>query len=166
MGCVANLAAIAKECAGGNSPGFSTSIYVAEKSDLTLIPAATGHEVSGDITFDVGKFFFEWAVSRGNQTLTTTPEGEDENISYLTNLSFFIPKTSAAKSNILNSVTGAEFVILVKDKLGKYRIIGDLDEGAIMQVTEQVTEQNGYLINASWRSNNLPYIYSGVITTS
>lgn len=162
MGCITNLASIAKECNGGNAPGMKTTLYLVEKDDVASIAAAVAHEVD-TITMEATKVFFEIAISKGDQQLITAPEGENENVTYNTTLQVFIPASSSAKSNILNDFPAGEFIVIAEDKKGRLRIYGDVSEGMTIRPQEQITDKNGYLLTGSWESNNLPYFFTGAV---
>lgn len=164
MGCVPNLAAITKECLGGNAPGLSTTIYVIETDGVDAIGAPVAHEIStltmGNGGLDV---FFPWAISKGDQSYNTEIEGENENVAYASTVQIFIPKSSSAKANILNDTPGAEFIVIVPDKQGNLRILGSLSEGASIVAGESLTDKNGFLVTITWTSNNLPYYFTGAV---
>jgi len=172
--CAANLSSIAKECGGGNSPGLKTTLYIAAKEEITTIPAATSGVISSDLTmraYDAGPpevqagVFKTIAISKINGSWTVEPVGEGENISYRVTINAFVNKISSDKSFSLNSTTGGEFIVIAQDRNAQKRLVGDLDEGCTIKVGEQTNDANGYPITIEWDTPNLPYFYTGTITT-
>ena len=174
--CCASLADIAKECGGGNSPGLKQKVYLACVDEITTIPApdASSHLISTDLTMraaDAGPpeitagTFKEFAISRGNSSLGSEPQGEDENVSNLVTMNFFISKQTATKAYILNALHGGEFIFIAPDRNGQLRLIGELDNGCLVRVTEQTNDVNGYNVEVTWEGNYTPYFYTGAIVT-
>jgi len=174
--CCVSLADIAKECGGGNSPGLKQKVYVACVDEITTIPApgAGTHEISTDLVmraYDAGPpevlagTFKEFNISRGNSSMGSEPQGEDENVSNLVTINFLISKQAANKAYILNGMHGGEFIFLVPDRNGNMRLVGELDDGCNVRVTEQTNDVNGYNVEVTWEGNHLPYFYTGAIVT-
>jgi len=160
------LAAIARACGAGNAKGLKGNVYVANKEDITTIPAAGAgtHVVSTNLTMASLKVFFTWAISKIDHDLQIVSEGDQDANSFKTTLTFLIPKVSAANTYIVGlSATGCEFVVITEDANGNKRIIGDLINGATLKVNEKVKDKNGYEVTFEWESALPPLFYTGTI---
>lgn len=162
--CGSSIADIEKTC-GGNAPGLKTTIYIGFKGHVASIPSpgAGTHIISGDIMMEEDRGMYAWSISKGGNSYESNPEGEDESVENEITIKAFINKLEADKTYILNDVHGGEFILLVPDRNGKMRLIGDLEEGATVRVKEQTNDKNGYDLTISWPTNHLPYYYEGDI---
>jgi hypothetical protein len=162
------LATIAKACGAGNAKGLKGTLYIANKDDVATIPAAGAgtHLVSTNMTMESTKKFYKWEFSKIDHDLQITSEGDQDANTFKSVLTFLVPKVTAANTYILGlSATGCEYIVIVEDKNGNKRIIGDLVDGAILKVNEKVKDKNGYECTLEWESALPPLFYTGTITT-
>jgi hypothetical protein len=167
MSCCTTLNHIARECGSGIRPGLNTKVYVACKDDVATIPAdnGTSHTIASNITMASTKTFKIWDISQFDSSYLSEPQGDLDARFFANTVSFFIPALAAGKTNIFNSITGGEFIVIIQDAKGQNRLLGDLVRGAYITVQEQTNDKNGYLVTINWESNETPYFYTGTITT-
>jgi hypothetical protein len=163
-----NLANIEVTCATKNAAGMKGFMYIIKKEDVTTVPAATGHAITGDITLEATKVWFRWTISkeRAKNTWTITSEGDKDASTDNVVFAAVIAGIDKTKSAILEINPACEFLVIVEDKNGKRRLLGDLSEGCTVKVGETVNETaNQYDIEVMWDGGYKPYFYEGVITT-
>jgi hypothetical protein len=167
--CCIDLKDIPKFCGGVNAPGLEKYLKLTCGEEVTAIPAATDHKITGNITFRAADpaatpavtagQFYTWHTSKDEQEFSSE---QDENGLWKTKFKAFIPKLTAEKSNILNSASGGEDkIVLVPDRNGNSRLIGSLSNGCMLKVKEQVSPKNGYVVEGEWESSHSPYFYEG-----
>ena len=173
-GCNTSIADIMKECKKRFAPGILQKLYIAGSQEITLIPLPDADTciVSQDITFrpadaaatppvEAGSWA-EWAISRADQSFETE---QDDNGTYVTTASFYIMGQTPEKGFILKNIGEDANVLIVPDKEGFLRIVGDLNNPADVKVKEQYTPKNGYILTITWESGAPPLYYTGAITT-
>jgi hypothetical protein len=172
--CCTSLGNIEKICGGGNAAGLRTKLYVACVDQVDTIPAADvdTFTISTDITMvaDIGDttpgLFYEINISKNNGTYTAENQGDDENPDYLHTLTFNVLKMTAGKNYILNGMAGGEHIVVWKDRNDTQWLMGNLDEGATVQVTPNTADFNGYTLTITWRSSDLLYNYTGALSVA
>jgi hypothetical protein len=162
--CGSSIAEIEKTC-GGNAPGLKTTIYIGWKNYVANIPAPNNGTliITEDIEMEEDRGMYAWEISKGGNNYESNPEGEDENVENEVVIKAFMNKLEEEKSYIMNAVHGGEYILLIPDKNGKMRLIGDLEEGCTIRVKEQTNDKNGYDLTITWPTNHLPYYYDGAI---
>lgn len=173
--CCPTLGNIQKACddAAGNASGLKTKVYIACAEHVDSIPAAVDGAIATDIVMelDTGEgssgLFYEWAISKVGQSYTFEPEGEEEDGFGTHVLTFFIPKMTAEKSNILNGTRGgAEHQVIFRDGNALPWLMGDNDEGATISVVPSTNDRNGYTVTVRYRAAKLLPTYTGAIPTA
>lgn len=170
--CCANLANIEKLCGGGNAAGMRTKLYITCVDQVSSIPAATAKVISSDITMvaDVGDgsagVFYEINISKNNQNYVGEPQGDDENPDYNHTLTFNILKMTAAKNVVIDTLNGAECIVIWYDRNGVPWIMGSLTEGASFQASPQTNDINAYACTINWRSPQTLDSYTGTISAA
>lgn len=172
--CCIDLGNIQKFCGGVNAPGLDRQLTIMCGEDVTNIPNASGHKITGNIGLraavpaDATATPPVVAVPKGNAYTWNFAKEDQEFISeqddnglWKTTAKIFIPKMDAEKSNVLNNSTGDDKIILVKDRNGKVRLIGSSSEGCSVKVKEQTNPKNGYAVEIHWESSHSPYFYEG-----
>lgn len=161
MSCVCNLDTIERQC-GQNAPGLARELSIGCIDDITTIPAATTdtHLIEDDITMAMGKTFFVWNFAKENQSYTST---QDENGLWKTEVKIFIPKMKDTTTFVLSSLNGENYVAVVEDRNGLFRVIGELKNGAMVRTVEKTDPKNGYEVTITWESAMPPYFYTGTI---
>lgn len=172
--CCETLDNIAKTCGGGNSAGMKTKVQITCVDQVASIPAPGEgtHVISSNMTMRsavVGPpavsagVFFEWSISKIDSELTSEPQGDGENVSWLHTMKFFINKQQPGITYIMNGMVGGEYIVVPKDRNNQQRLLGELDNGCTIKIKEQTNPKNGYEVTLEWESNYLPYYYTGTI---
>lgn len=159
---------ITANCGNANPKGFKQAVYISELAKVASIPAADANtlNVSTAITMTATNVFFKWEISENEQKWETNPEGDTDSMSYVTEVEFFIAGITAAKSYILGTNgTGCPLCIIMEDKNGNLRILGEADNGVRIQAKEQLTPKAGYLVTARVETALPPLFYGAAIPT-
>lgn len=169
------LADITRSCDSPNAKGIGGILYVAFKSDVQTIPAEQTYTpgsndprtIASNLTMVSGKTFYEWTISKNDKGFECTPEGNEDGSIYKTSVKVFIPKVAPLKTYLLGGMTnGCEAILIVTDKNGNKRLVGDLTEGCTITAKEIITtDKNGYEVEFTWESALPPPYYTGTITT-
>jgi hypothetical protein len=143
-------------------------LYIALKADLATIPApAVGtHAITADITMEATKTFFKWDISKvkSKNPWAVVHEGDSDASSDVTTFQCVIAGTDKLKSFILGGNPACEYIVIVEDKNGKRRLVGDLTEGCTVKVGETINDTaNQYDVEIMWDAANKPYFYEGLI---
>jgi hypothetical protein len=174
--CCETIDNIAKQCGSGNSPGLKTKAQITCVDQIASIPAPGEgtHVISSNITMRsavtgppaiTAGLFFEWNISKIDSELVSEPDGDGENVSFKHSTKFFINKLQPGITYIMNGMLGGEYIVIVKDRNGNQRLLGELDNGCTIKVKEQTNPKNGYEVTIEWESNYLPYYYTGTIVS-
>lgn len=142
-------------------PGLKTDVALAYVDDIATIGAATDHAV-GTITMESTKVFYKVQCSKKEADQKSTP---NENGGFTTEVKYFVTKQDAAKSKILNSISGVEsLVAITTDQNNEKTIIGAKDHPIMSKVEATKTPRNGYLLTLTWEEHaDLPYHFTGTI---
>lgn len=162
--CVENLANIQTACAGGRQTAKDViKAYVARTEDITAIPSATSHIISGDITFETGEHFYQIDIDKVGSSYNFASQGEGQSKEYLNTAVIFIAGVKADVNNAINDLIRGESTWLIQDKNGNTFLIGELNSGADVAIVAQ-NDRNGYTLTITWSSSHMPYQYTGAIT--
>lgn len=183
MSCKTNLDNI-KLCLdneGGNASGIVKTLKVAFLGHVASIPSpdADSSLISGDIVMadtrtqaeiDAGSpadpvlgVFYDIDLREEGLQYTTEEDGDPEDGNMTHVIAGRIPKLSARKNYILDSLRGgAEHLVVFTDRNRFTQLMGDTFEGVKFSVLP-TTDGNGYNIRATWRSARLLYGYDGAV---
>jgi hypothetical protein len=166
--CCIDLNHIEATC-GNNAAGLKRILGIACGSHVTTIPAADGHKITTPVTLRAAVAasgstpavtageIFEWHFAREDQSYTS--KRNKDTGEWETELKIFIPKMEAEKSDILNNATGDDKIVFFTDRNGKKRIVGDKEDGCTVNVEEQATPKNGYVVTITHSGGHSPYFY-------
>lgn len=177
--CQTNLADIklCTDSAGGNASGIVKTLKVAFLGHVATIPAATAGVISGDITMiadtrpiaDQGTgtatpgLFYDIDCREEGLLYTTEEDGDAADGNMIHTITGRIPKMSAAKNHILDSLRGGnEHLVIFTDRNRFTQLMGDSFEGATFSVLP-TTDGNGYNITIRWRAARFLYGYTGAV---
>ena len=166
--CCIDLDNIEAAC-GSNTAGLKRLLKIACGSHVTAIPAAVDFKITAPVTLRpavvasqgvpavaAGKIF-EWHFSKEDQAYTS--KRNKDTGEWDTEVKIFIPRMNAEKSHIMNNATGDDKIVWIEDKNGEPRIIGDREDGCTVNVEEQATPKNGYVVTVSHIGGHSPYFY-------
>lgn len=175
--CCSALEKIESACKAGRATaaGFKTRLYFQCEDKITAIPApddyagGTGdpHTVSSDITLESAPsqaYFIPIDFDDVQQSWEVTQEGEGQSKTFVTTASVFVPGIAPLPTYVLNGTQGGKYIVIMQDKNGNYRIIGEQDDGCTIDFTESNTDTNGYVLTVTWRSKQPPLFYTGTIS--
>jgi hypothetical protein len=160
------LTDLAKTCGTINARGIQMKLYLAFKSDVSAIPAASAHVVSTAITMAQGKTFVEVEISKNDKSYESKPEGNEDGSIYKTLIKGFHPSLRSAATNVLAGATnGCEIIAISGDLNGNYRIIGNLTEGGATLRASEINDnsKNGYELEIEWESALPGLFYTATI---
>lgn len=164
MACGA-LGAIAKAlCARGTAKDVVRA-WITDDQDVATIPAATNHVISGDITFTDSAVWYEIGIDKVGSSFAFQSTGEGLSKEFQNTVILFVNGVDATVSKIVTQFIRGTYNLLIQDKNGNKHLIGALQDGAEVSVLAQ-NDRNGYVITAQWNSVDLPYNYTGAITTA
>ena len=162
-----SLTDIAGACGSGAAKGLKKKLRVAMRADVQAIPEVTADtlKVETDITMVATKVFVAWEFSKLNHNLEISQEGDADSYTIKSEIKCFIPGITPEKTYQFNSIQGCEVIAIATDLQGHLRIIGEVDDGATLNVKEMTNDKNGYEITITWESKDRPYFYTGAIPT-
>lgn len=173
--CKPKIIAIAKACGVTFIKGLKARLFVAAMDDVLTIPTpntGTPNVVDALFTFvpasptDPAGQFYVWATSKADGSWKCTPEGDDDNPVWKTEVKTFIYGIDADKSLQANETNGHEFIVIVPDNNGKNRIVGEVGRGCSIKMGEQTNDKNGYEVTITWESGYNPYFYTAALPTA
>lgn len=157
---------IRKTCGLGNAAGISNVLWFTKKNEVTAITAASSGVISGASAFTMassptaGSFnAMDLSPINSKKTLEVAPVGDADSPGWTVTLTGFHPKLEGAKSEILTSLAGCEYIVVFQDKNKKRWLIGDIVDGAYITVKPMINDgSNGYEVTVTLEvSNHLPY---------
>lgn len=170
MSCVNTLDHITRKCGTNVAVGLESYIYVARKDEVDAIAAPGAGTLNvATITMVATKGFkkFETALTLSKNTWNTTPNEDKDITNHKTTFSVFIAGVAAADSYVLGGMAGQDFIVLIPDKAGNLRIVGDLKTGCTVKAMEDINgDTNGYTLTGDWDSAHSPYFFTGTPTVS
>lgn len=166
MACCENLAAVLSACAAnrGTAKGLKGELFLACIEDVTSVPSATAHAISGDIVMEDGKLFYSIRYDKVGSSMRSEAQGEGQSKYYLNTATIFIPGLASSLSNIFSPTIRGEYMCIIPDKNNNKRLVGAVGDGAYIAVVEQTDDRNGMILTITWESSELPYYYNGAIT--
>lgn len=151
---------------GKTAGGLIPSIFIVNKKDVDTIAAASAGAVAS-ITLKSTPTDAAWATWEGDQNsfeLVVKSVGEGNSKGFETTLEMFTAGWSTAFHDHLSQNLNAEFLIVCKDRTGKYRIIGSLDEGCFLagdginyNTGKKSGDKHGSTLKFMWESSYMPY---------
>ena len=163
--CCIDLDHIEAAC-GANTAGLKRLLKIACGSHVTNIPAATDHTIKTAVSLrppvaavvaapgvtavaavTAGKIF-EWHFSKEDQAYTS--KRNKDTGEWETEVKIFIPRMNAEKSHK---------IVWFTDKNDEERIVGDREDGCTVNVEEQATPKNGYVVTITHTGGHSPYFY-------
>lgn len=166
MACECSVADIARECAA-NAAGMKPLVYVTCEDEVSTIAAATDQSVatitmrsasSGPPAVTKGYFRRWYPNSKGFEFKS---DQDAESGTWKTEAKFFIPKTTSAKSTVLTGLGEDNNILVVTDKNGAKRILGELENPANVVTSEVAQPKNGYNVTVTWESAVSPFFFTG-----
>ena len=115
---------------GKREKGLATKLYYCREEDILTFPSTDGVDfagtgtISGDIIFNTGKQFQELYCTMEKGELKFTLEGEVDSKTFSSMAEIYIPSMSANAIGFLETTKNDNFVILVRETCGDYRIMG------------------------------------------
>lgn len=117
---------------GNNIGGNEQTIYIGISSDVatwaTLPASPTDLDdvavLENTFAFNVGKKFFTFYTTDESVELLNEEQGEVDGMSYKHIVNFFLPGAAKRLLGFLTKANNEQFVIIVKDTQGRYRVIG------------------------------------------
>jgi hypothetical protein len=155
--CCIDLDHIEAAC-GNNTAGLKRVLGIACGKDVTSIPAATDHQITAVVAMAQSKEIYEWHFSKEDQSYSSK-RNKDTGL-WDTEVKIFIPKMDAHKSHVLNNSIGDDKICFVEDRNDMRRIIGDKTDGCTVNVEEQATPKNGYVVTITHEGGHSPYFYA------
>lgn len=139
--------------------------WIACDESILDIPEAVDHIIAGDITFDEGEHWYTVGLDKVGSSFNFQSQGEGQSKSYLCTVILFVPGVGPVVSNIVTGFIRGTYNLLIKDKNKNVHLIGDLADGAEVGVQAQ-NDRNGYILTFTFESADLPFNYTGAITTA
>lgn len=134
-----------QSCFGKNFAGTFSILYLINKNDVATFPNRkttedVGDSISldGNITLKSGKKFAKVAIVVDSGELIHTAAGTRSAKSYGNTFDFFLIKNITSDEWVNNNIN-KEFVGIIREKVGVYRVIGDPDNPAQISIAEGKT---------------------------
>jgi hypothetical protein len=167
LACITTVS-FKKNC-GANPGGLLSRIYIVSKKDVDTIPAAVNGTIVGDITLLAAETWAVWEGDKNMFSLTMNSVGEGDSKAFTNTLEMHRSGFNPSFEDHLSKQINGEFVLLAPDRLGRYRVIGDGNEGAtfpsdgIVSTTGVgIADKNGNTLKWTHDSANKPFFYEGV----
>jgi hypothetical protein len=148
---------------GKTAGGLVPNIYIVNKKDIGTIPAA----VAGVVASVPVDTLDNWAVWEGDQNslqLVVKSVGEGNSKGFETTLELFTAGNNTVFNNHLSENLNAEFIIVCKDRTGKFRLLGSADEGCFLagdgvnyDTGKKSGDKHGTTLKFMWESAYMPY---------
>lgn len=163
-------------CGGKRVPGTYYMMYMISKCDVATFPAlktssGIGDKITlnGDIVLKAGKTFAQIAIISDTGKISHSAVGVRSGKSFNNLLDFKLPKTIAA-DEWFDQHINFEGIVLIREKLGKYRVFGSLNspahfETAIGDSGTKNEDANEWIAQLMDEVGNVAPVYEGVITT-
>jgi hypothetical protein len=124
MACAIN-SGITRDCRDA-SPGL-VEIYITEKANSTIAITSASGILTNSVSFlTTGKKFWTFELEYGQadetEVLTANTNGT---LSNKQTVNFYIPKKQASVAQLILLLAKQDLLIIVKDKMGKYRLMGE-----------------------------------------
>lgn len=169
---------IARFCGQNNTPGMSADFHLIPICDVTTIPApdtydpddvtpdpTLAHTISTAVTLAASKYWSKWSARKSSVTYKAEITGEEDAEQVQVTITAYLPKMTNLKTWYMNQGINGRFAVLMADRNGgDPRLIGEIDNGAKVKVTEDSNPKNGYNLEITCLMDNFPYYYSGAIT--
>lgn len=165
MACCTALAHIPKAGCVRTTAKDIIAAWITCDSDVAAIPAAAGHIISGDITFVGDEHWYTVGLDKVGSSFDFASQGEGDSKEYLNTVILFVPGVGPVVSAIVTGMIRGTYNLLIKDKNGNHHLIGGLGDGANVAVQAK-NDRNGYILTFTYSSADLPYNYTGAITTA
>lgn len=169
LACITTLT-FDKNC-GSNPGGLKPKIYIVSKKDVDSIPAAVDGVITGDIVLKATETWAVWEGDKNMFKLDMNSVGEGDSKGVTSTLEMHQSGFSPAFEYHLSQQLNGDFIILAPDRKNRYRLLGDLDEGAqfpsdgIVSTTgANITDKNGNTLKWTYDSAHKPYFYEGTFT--
>ena len=163
MAC-GTLGAIEKALCNRGTAKDVTRAWIAAEEDILAIPSATDHIISGDITFNDEEHWYEIGIDKVGSSFSFDSAGEGLSKEFANTAIIFINGVAPVVSKIVTQLIRGNFMLLIQDKNGHRHLLGALGDGAEIGISAK-NDRNGYTLTALWNSTDLPYNYTGAITT-
>lgn len=167
---------ILHESGQDNSGGLQQEFYFAKLSDIATFPTpidapTTPTEkmtISSDFVMKSGKNFHKGYMTWGRGGVSWTLQGPMDGKSFRHNFEFYKPGADEESLSFLSLAKNENLVFIMKDKDGKFRVVGSEGIPAKMDSSEGGTGQTGEddkgdTITFVSEGANPPYFYSGTI---
>lgn len=161
-----------------NFPHIITQIAIIDACGVLTIPAADvydpeadpivtePHTITDNLTLKAEYAFAKWNFrGKSEATYTATTEGEEDAKVVNASIQGYIPQIAPIKTWLMSKPNGRYIVLFWDRNNADPRLLGEIGNGCHLNVTEQSSPKNGYLLNI--QANNLdtfPYFYGGTIT--
>lgn len=125
-----------------NGAGLKANISILKASDYQ------GHTITdNEITAYTGSPTFNtYQAARKSVKFAVTTGGDNDARHFTTEGEFFIPKIDKTKSLQLGQLVNHPCILVLRDRNGQLRQVGDEWDGTEIMVDEQTEGQNGYLV--------------------
>jgi hypothetical protein len=154
----------------GANPGGLKKFYICLLEDVLAIPTADvgTNVVSTAITCKTGKNFVTWYFTPDTGKLTTSVVGETDGKSRESLIEALLPGLTKEQELELDKVINCPVVIILETNRGEYRILGDMDRGALIDKTDATTggtmaERGGIPVSFKYSSPLAPLYYTAAI---
>lgn len=163
---------IEARCSNDNIAGLVPTAHVTTELEVETIPTATNLVVAGPITMSTSSgqtpavpgTFKEWklAKTQGKNTYNVTDEGDEDSAQMKVEVAFILPKATAER--VWAARGGCSHIIVIKDKNGAQRIIGEKGNGCVPKYQEEISgATNEMKVTFTWYPSHPPYFYTGEI---
>ncbi|WP_338812717.1 hypothetical protein V9L05_15230 [Bernardetia sp. Wsw4-3y2] len=166
------LVDVTKTTLGDDSKkGISVELLYAHREEIESIPDRDGvtaeglATISGDIVFKTGGRFYKLYSTREKGEIRYSMEGEDDSKSITSMLEIYVPGQSAQILGWIDANKNQDFVFLVRETCGNWRLMGDSCWPCKMDTAEGTTgktrsDAKGNTIVFS--SEGMAPVYTGV----
>jgi hypothetical protein len=169
LACI-TTASFARNC-GTNPGGLTPQIWIALVEDVADIPAPTNNIISTDITFTApATAFGVWKGDKDTYKLDINSIGEGDSKAWQSMVELHRSGFTEEFEHHLSQQINGYFIVLVKDRKGKVRLIGSLDEGAsfpsdgaVGTTGAGIADKNGNTLKLTWNSAERPLYYTGAL---
>jgi hypothetical protein len=163
-------------CGGKIVPGTIYIMYFVASCDIETFPAiktttaiGDGITLDGNIVLKAGKTFKRVTIITNTGRIKHEGVGTETSKSYSNALDIKMPK-DIASDEWFNDMQNFEGVVLVREKVGRYRTFGNIDSPAFFEVTNGDTgavlaDENAWNATLKDEVGNVAPIYTGNIVT-
>ena len=132
-------------CCPENIPGYESTLYIVPACDIDTFPARTAYSsaspgasvtITADIVLATNKKFLTIPIIIDSGSTMSTAQGNPGSKGFRNDANFEIQGNTAERLAWSEQVLNGCYVAILKDKMGRMRVIGTKDSPAIFETIE------------------------------